>query len=349
MGKRGGRHFVNHLHPQWVACRSLHPLSTLGLGIANLTCFGVLLVTGMTLFLYYAPEQEQAYERILHITTTLHYGRFVRNLHYVAANAFVVLSVLHLARVFFTGSYKGHGLSWAYGLVLFFLVCTANFTGYALPWDQVSYWAVKVGAGLAGYFPVAGPEIKVFILAGEEIGKDTLARLFAVHAGLLPLLFLVFASLHLWGLRKEGGLAAPPDGSGDRLPAKPWLYRAEGAVALLTFSCLVILSLFVHAPIHERVNPQHPPNPVKAPWFFVGIQEMVSHSAFLGGVLVPSMIILFLALAPLLDRSSSPGGVWFARDRRLLNLIFILILLIQMACIIAGQWFRGRNWEWVFP
>jgi quinol-cytochrome oxidoreductase complex cytochrome b subunit len=176
----------------------------LGLGIANLTCLGVLLVTGITLFLYYAPEQEQAYERILHITTSLHYGRFIRNLHYVAANAFIVLSMLHLARVFFTGSYKGHGLTWAYGFVLLLLVCAANFTGYALPWDQVAYWAVKVGANLAGYFPLLGPKIKIFILAGEEIGKDTLARSFAIHAGLLPPLFLVFTSLHLWRPPKRG-------------------------------------------------------------------------------------------------------------------------------------------------
>lgn len=349
MGKRGGRHFVNHLHPQWVARKSLHPLSTLGLGIANLTCLGILLVTGMTLFLYYAPEQDQAYERILHITTTLHYGRFIRNLHYVSANAFVVFCVLHLARVFFTGSYKGHGLSWAYGFVLLFLVCAANFTGYALPWDQVAYWAVKVGAGLAGYIPLLGQEIRIFMLAGEEVGKDTLARLFAFHTGVLPPLFLIFTSLHLWRLRKEGGLAAPSDSSGDRLPAKPWLYRAEGAVALITFSCLVALALFVDAPIHERANPQHPPNPVKAPWYFVGMQEMVSHSAFLGGVLVPSVIILFLALAPLLDQSRSPGGVWFTKDRRLLNILFILVLLSQIITIVAGQWFRGKDWAWVFP
>jgi len=349
MRKMGGRHFVNHLHPQRVARKSLQPLTTLGLGIANLTCLGVLLVTGITLFLYYAPEQEQAYERILHITTSLHYGRFIRNLHYVAANAFIVLSMLHLARVFFTGSYKGHGLTWAYGFVLLLLVCAANFTGYALPWDQVAYWAVKVGANLAGYFPLLGPKIKVFILAGEEIGKDTLARSFAIHAGLLPPLFLVFTSLHLWRLRKEGGLASPADASADKLPARPWLYRAEGAAALITFSCLVAFSLFIQAPIHERANPLHPPNPVKAPWYFVGVQEMVSHSALVGGVLVPFMIFLFLALAPLLDRSRSPGGIWFARDRRLLNLVFILILLSQAVFVVAGQWFRGRNWEWIFP
>jgi menaquinol-cytochrome c reductase cytochrome b/c subunit len=120
-------------------------------------------------------------------------------------------------------------------------------------------------------------------------------------------------------------------------------------VALITFSCLVAFSLFIQAPIHERANPLHPPNPVKAPWYFVGVQEMVSHSAFVGGVLVPSMIFLFLALAPLLDRSRSPGGIWFARDRRLLNLVFILILLSQAVFVVAGQWFRGRNWEWIFP
>ena len=344
-GKR--RHFINHLHPQKVSLRTLSPLSTMGFGIAALTCLGTLFVTGLTLFLYYNPDQEQAYEKILHITTTLRYGRLVRDLHYVSANALLILSVLHLIRVFLTAGYKDRKLCWMYGLGLLSLTLTANFTGYILPWDQISYWAVKVGASLMGYFPLLGEDLRRFVLAGAEIGADTLPRAFAIHAGLLPPLFLILTGLHLWRLRKSGGLAAPPEARSENLPADPWLYRAEGAVALLTFALLLLAANFLHSPIFERPNPQHPPNPVKAPWYFVGIQEMVSHSAFWGGVMIPSLITLFLVLAPFLDRSRSSGGIWFARDRWIMNSLFVLLLLSQIGCIIVGQWLRGPNWAFL--
>lgn len=344
-GKR--RHFINHLHPQRVLRRTLSPLATLGFGIAALTCLGTLFVTGITLSLYYNPDQEQAYERTLHITTTLMFGRLVRDLHYVAANALLILTVLHLIRVFLTAGYKGRKLCWMYGLGLFALILAANFTGYILPWDQVSYWAVKVGATLMSYFPFLGEEVTRFILSGPEIGADTLPRVFAIHTGILPPLFLTLTALHLWRLRKSGGLAAPPEAHSDNLPADPWLYRAEGSVALLTFALLVLAATFVHSSISERPNPEHPPNPVKAPWYFVGIQEMVSHSASWGGVIVPSFIAVFLVLVPFLDRTKSSGGIWFAGDRWIVNSLFIFLLLGQIGCVVVGQWLRGPNWTFL--
>jgi quinol-cytochrome oxidoreductase complex cytochrome b subunit len=346
---RAKRNFFDHLHAPTVSRQALHPLTTFGLGIAALTCLGVLLVTGLTLFLYYVPEQQEAYERILHITSTLHFGALVRNLHFLAANTLVILAVLHLSRVFLTGSYRGRGLNWCYGLFLLLLILAANFTGYLLPWDQISYWAIKVGASLVGYYPVVGHALQTFLLGGEEIGPETLPRAFALHAGAIPLSILVLGSLHLWRIRKDGGLAAASGEPDDKLPAAPWLYRAEGAVALLTLAILLALSLFVDAPIYERADPLHPPNPARAPWYFVGVQEMVSHSAFLGGVVAPTLIGLFLLLAPLLDRSRAPGGRWFTRERRWFNLLFLAVILSQIAFIIVGQWLRGSNWKFVLP
>lgn len=343
------RNFLDHLHAPTVSRLALHPLTTLGLGIAALTAIVILFVTGLTLFLYYVPDQNEAYERILHISTTLHFGGVVRNLHFLAANALLVLTMLHLMRVFLTGSYRGRGLNWCYGLVLMLLVLAANFTGYLLPWDQLSYWAVKVGAGLAAYYPLVGPMLKSFLLGGEDIGPETLLRIFALHAGLIPLSLLVLCALHLWRIRKDGGLAATAREPGDSLPVDPWLYRAEGAVALLTLAALLLLSLFIAAPITERADPLHPPNPARAPWFFVGVQEMVSHSAFYGGVLVPSLIILFLVFAPLFERGRPATGRWFDRQRIWLDLFFISLMLSQIACIIVGEWLRGPNWLFIFP
>jgi quinol-cytochrome oxidoreductase complex cytochrome b subunit len=345
----GRRNFFHHLHPPQINRRTLHPAATLGIGIACLTCLGVLLVTGATLFLYYVPETERAYERILHITTTLHYGDLVRDLHFVAANALIVLVVLHLARVFCMAAYKNRGLNWIYGIVLLLLVLFANFTGYLLPWDQVSYWAIKVGSSLAAYVPLFGEDLRRFLLGGSDIGAETLLRSFAFHAGIVPLLLVSFTGLHLWRIRKDGGLAAPPEKTQDKIPASPWLYRAEGTVALLTLALLLFLALGFDAPLYEGADPAHPPNPAKAPWYFVGFQEMVGHSALLGGVLVPLLLLLFLLLVPLLDRSRSPGGVWLARDRRRFNLLFFAVLISQVVFIVIGQWLRGPNWTLILP
>lgn len=343
------RNFLHHLHPPQINRRTLEPQATMGLGIACLTCLGVLLLTGATLFLYYVPETEHAYERILHITTTLHYGELVRNLHYVAANALLVLAVLHMARVFCTGAFKGRALNWIYGLVLLAVVLFANFTGYLLPWDQISYWAIKVGASIAGYVPLAGDGLRRFLLGGSDLGPETLLRSFAFHAGVVPALLVVFAGLHLWRIRRDGGLAAPPRSGEDKLPAAPWLYRAEASVALLTLAVLVFLALGIDAPLSERADPAHPPNPAKAPWYFVGVQEMVSHSALMGGVVVPLLLALLLLFAPLIDRSDSPGGIWLARDRRWYNVAFFAILASQLVFIVVGGWLRGANWTLILP
>ena len=343
------RNFLHHLQPTSVRRAVLHPLTTLGLGMACLCTLAVLAVTGLTLFLYYQPDQQQAYERILHISTALRFGGFVRDLHYLSGNLLLVFAALHLTRVFLTGSYKGRRLNWFYGLGLFVLILSANFTGYLLPWDQISYWAIQVGASLADYFPLLGPWLKAVILGGHEVGPETLLRSFALHAGGIPALMLVLVSLHLWRIRKDGGLGLPPQAASERVPSSPALYRAEAAVCFLSLALLLALTLVVDAPIHERANPAHPPNPAKSPWYFVGFQEMLGYSVWFGGMLAPAILALFMALAPFADRSASPPGLWFAKDRRLWNLAFLLLVLSQVAFIVLGQWFRGKNWALLWP
>lgn len=341
--------FFRHLHPPLIRRRTINPSTTLGLGVVCLTCVLILGITGATMFFYYIPEEGTAYDRILHITTALRFGRLLRNLHYHAANVLMIVGWLHLARVYFTGSYEKRIWNWLYGLLLLILILLSNYTGYLLPWDQTAYWAIKVGSNLAGYFPVLGPSLKNFLLGGEDVSQETLIRSFAIHVAILPLLWIIFISLHLWRIRQDGGLAAPADDNSIRIPAFPWLFRAEIAIGLLTISLLLILSLFIEAPLSSRADPFHSPNPAKAPWYFVGIQEMVSYSATWGGVVVPSLIALFLFLTPFIDRTKGKGGIWWARERWLFNFIFILIMLSQIAMIVIGQWLRTKNWMLIIP
>jgi quinol-cytochrome oxidoreductase complex cytochrome b subunit len=225
----------------------------------------------------------------------------------------------------------------------------SNYTGYLLSWDQTAYWAIKVGSSLAAYFPAVGPSIKNFLLGGEDVGQETLVRSFALHVAVLPFLWGILISLHLWRIRKDGGLAAAEEEKPERVPSSPWLFRAELATGLLTLSLLLSLALFIDAPLSIRADPLHPPNPAKAPWYFVGIQEMVSYSAMFGGVVIPFVIGLFLVLIPVLDRANQAGGRWFAKERSTVNLIFGMILLSQVFMIVVGQWLRTKNWLFKFP
>ncbi len=129
----------------------------------------------------------------------------------------------------------------------------------------------------------------------------------------------------------------------------PNLFMAELFVLVLTIAGVLVVSLLFNAPLEEPVNVQHPPNPAKAPWYFLGLQEQVSYSAFWGGVGVPTLEVLILLLAPYLDRNPKGIGKWFAKERLLANTLFLIFVIVNIALIIIGTFFRGPNWEFVSP
>ena len=121
-------------------------------------------------------------------------------------------------------------------------------------------------------------------------------------------------------------------------------------VLLVVVAALLLVSAFMFdAPLEELANPNHPPNPAKAPWYFLGLQELVSYSALIGGVIIPGLIVLVLVLIPYLDRKKVGIGVWFAKERALANTLFLSFLIIMFALIILGTFFRGPNWDFVVP
>lgn len=121
----------------------------------------------------------------------------------------VLLVVLHMARVFYTGAYKPpREFNWVVGVLLLLLTLGASFTGYLLPWDQLAFWAITVGTSVAGYEPLMGSTIKTFLLGGPEVGQEALTRFYALHVMLIPMGIALLTSLHLWRVRKDGGLAA---------------------------------------------------------------------------------------------------------------------------------------------
>ena len=124
---------------------------------------------------------------------------------------------------------------------------------------------------------------------------------------------------------------------------------AELFVFVVTVAALLLVSLFFNAPLEEPVNVLHPPNPAKAPWYFLGLQELVSYSAFWGGVGVPGIEVALLMLVPFIDRKVSGVGKWFAKERFLANTLFVTFALLNVIFIIIGTFFRGPNWAFVNP
>ncbi len=387
-----------HVHPVKTHVHSLRPTYTLGLGIISLSLFVILTVTGILLMFYYVPSVEQAYNRMLDLRGTVAFGVLLRNMHRWAAHGMVGVVLLHMCRVFFTGSYKPpREFNWLVGVALLLLTLFLSFTGYLLPWDQLAFWAVTVGTAIAGYAPIVGEQMRFVLLGDRVVGQEALIRFYVLHVAVLPVVMTILLGVHFWRIRKDGGLSRP---EGDDLPeaqksypealaakleglaplAKtqkvktfgvmgivrgpfpkvgntpdnmvfswPNLFVAELFCFALTVLVVLAVALLFNAPLEAPSNPSLPPNPSKAPWYFLGLQEMVSYSAFWGGIGVPTIFVLGLLLLPYFDRGQKGVGVWFSRHRILATSVFTLFLLTNLIFIIVGTFFRGANWDLVIP
>lgn len=358
-----------HIHSTRTHVRSLGFTATLGLGVASFSAFLLLLATGILLMVYYTPSTQLAYDSMKDIHYVVPTGRIIRNVHRWGAHLMVVTVILHMCRVFYTASYKSpREFNWMLGMGLFIVTLALSFTGYLLPWDQLAFWAITIGANIAGspreltdslgitqYVDPGGLQ-KELLLGAYEVGQDALTRFYLLHVMVLPLLLAILAGVHFWRIRKDGGLGhpegtptaagkgapassapVPPDGAprktyglmcvvGDRTPATnqdpgnsvpswPSLLRSELLVFMVTMLVCVALGMAIDAPLKELANASVPENPAKAPWYFLGLQEMVSYSAFMGGLVIPAIVVVGLALIPYLDRQPEAPGVYFSGAR----------------------------------
>ncbi len=377
--------FFLHIHPVKVHKNTLRPIYTMGLGLISLFLFFILVATGILLMFYYVPSTTQAYDRMLDLRGTVAFGIFLRNMHRWSAHGMVAIVFLHMCRVFLTGAYKKpREFNWVLGVLLLLVTLFLSFTGYLLPWDQLAFWAITVGSSIAGYAPLIGQQMKFVLLGDTTVGQEALLRFYVLHVAVLPSVLVLLIAIHFWRIRKDGGLSRPeqpqcetavvkmtlepakkkvyglqgfvrgpftkvgnvPD---DSVYAWPNLLLAELFVFVLTVSLILLVSLAFNAPLEEPVNVMHPPNPAKAPWYFLGLQEMVSYSAFWGGIGIPGLMVALLLIVPYIDRGTKGVGRWFAKERLLANTIFLTLVILNVIFIIIGTFFRGPNWAFVSP
>ncbi len=129
----------------------------------------------------------------------------------------------------------------------------------------------------------------------------------------------------------------------------PAAISRELLLFIVTLLALCTLALLFNAPLEEPANALHPPNPAKAPWYFLGLQELVSYSAFWGGVGIPGLLVALAMIAPYLERKPGGEGVWFHPSRTAANWTFLTILGTLAVLTVIGTFFRGENWALVMP
>lgn len=213
-----------HLHPVRVTRHATNYAYTWGMGGITFLLFIVLTVTGIILMFYYRPTEAFAFQDMKALMNDVAFGPIMRNMHRWAAHAMVITVMLHMFRVFLTGSYKPpRQFNWGVGVVLLLLTFLLSFTGYLLPWDQLAVWAVTVGTNMARAVPIMGHEgpfsaylgvkidndIRFILLGGTQVGEPTLLRFYVGHCIFLPFIAAAFMVVHFWRVRKDGGISGP--------------------------------------------------------------------------------------------------------------------------------------------
>jgi len=204
----------------------------------------------------------------------------------------------------------------------------------------VHFWRIRKDGGLAKPEAAAPVPVPVTVELEQPVAVQASAALATGDA--LPRRFTI-QGLVRGPFVKVGKLDE------DTVFSWPNLLIAELVVLLVTIIGVMAVSILFNAPLEHPVNVMHPPNPAKAPWYFLGLQEQVSYSAFWGGVGVPAIELLLLALVPYIDRSKAGVGRWFARERVWANTLFLTFVLINVVLIVIGTFFRGANWSFVSP
>lgn len=196
-----------HLLPVKVREKSLRVRATYYLGSLSFLLFILLSVTGILLMFYYHPAVPQAYRDMKDLRFVVSNGVFLRNLHRLAAHLMVILVFWHMFHVFYRGGYKPpHEFNWVVGVVLLLLTLLLSYTGYLLPWDQLAFWAITVGANIISAMPILGRPIRFLLLGGNLVGENALLRFYVLHCVILPLVAVLFIAVHFWRIQKDGGL-----------------------------------------------------------------------------------------------------------------------------------------------
>lgn len=298
-------------------------------GSVLLFLMGLQALTGVTLTMYYVPTPSMAYDSVRYITDGLALAWLVRGLHFWGASFVVVAACVHLMRVFFFGSYKApREVTWITGLALLLIVLGFSLSGYLLPWDQKAYWATTVTVNIARSTPLVGERVASLMRGGSDLGALTLSRWYTAHVLLLPAAVLLLIVAHIALIRRHGisGPIRPKDGPG--FPFFPWHAIKDTILIAGVFALLVTVAVKVPAHLEEIANPADTGYDPRPEWYFLALFQLLKYVPGalepVATLVLPALIIGFLAALPFLDRGSDRHP--FGRSRLIFTAIMLLLL-----------------------
>jgi cytochrome b6 len=313
-------------------------------GGISLFLFIIQVTTGILLLLYYKSGEELAFESIQFITSKVHFGWLIRSIHSWSANLFILSAVIHMFSVYFTRAYrKPREITWVTGMFMFFLALFFGFSGYLLPWNELAFFATKVGTDIAGAIPVVGKPMMVFLRGGEDVTGATLSRMFGFHIAVLPGIFTVLLGIHLLLVQRQG--MSEPEDTGDGMKTMPFFPNfllRDLLLWLIVLNVLAILAVIFPWELGHKADPfGSAPAGIKPEWYFLFMFQTLKYipakiSIIDGevlGILIFGVAGLLWTVVPFWDRETGRG-----KRARFLTYVGILALLYIISLTIIG-WF----------
>jgi ubiquinol-cytochrome c reductase cytochrome b subunit len=278
-------------------------------GSALSTTFMMQLATGLLLMCSYSPSATTAWGSVFYINEEMTLGWIIRGLHHFGSSAMIVLLGLHLIQVLWAGAYRSpREVNWWFGMALLFLTLGFSLTGYLLPWDQKGYWATKVATNIASGAPLVGPYLTKAIVGGLDYGNQTLTRFYALHVGLLPLLFFAALFGHVALFRKHG--LTPPKHADRHPTGKFWPEQLfmDSVASLGVFAVVAVLVLKEGgANLDAPADPASANYPARPEWYFLSLFQLLKYfegdRVIIGTFIIPTAIMAVMLLIPLLDKA----------------------------------------------
>lgn len=320
------------------------------LGGMALFLFLVQVVTGVLLALYYKPSPDQAFESVRTIMTEVSFGWLIRSAHSWSANLLIGVLFLHVLTTYMMRAYRRpREMTWVTGILLLALFMAFGFSGYLLPWNELAFFATRVGTAIVGVIPLIGDQLLLLARGGENVTGDTLARFYALHVAILPLLTLGLLGVHLFLVQKHGMSVPNHEGATDgvdRIPSMPFVphFLLRDMVGwYLALALLAALAALFPWELGEKANPfGSAPEGIKPEWYFLFMfQTLKLLPARIGpfegevlGVIFFGFCGLIVLLVPFLDRGRS--------GRSVLN-VCAGVAVAFFIVMTAWSWFPGAH------
>ncbi len=300
--------------------------------------FIIQVITGILLLLYYKPTIDSSYESIQFIMSQVKFGWLIRSVHSWTANILIGVIFVHMFSTFFLKAYRSpRELTWITGFFLLLIFMAFGFSGYLLPWNELSFFATRVGTDIAGSLPLIGKSLKTFILGGPDVSGATITRFFWLHIAVLPIFTVIFMGLHILlvqilGMSKPIGL---PEDRVKEVPFFPNFILKDSLGWMLIFTLIGVLCVFFPWELGKKADIfATTPLGIKPEWYFTfmftTLKIIPAHVLFFEGEILAILGFmvggLFWMLVPYLDRRAI---------REIKSPAFSLIGLIILAYIIV--------------